>query len=54
MISWEYVDHALGELQGFQKPTGIAVDGQDRVIVADCYSRLQVYAKEKQYTPTYL
>ena len=33
----------------FQRPTGIEVDDQDRIIVADACGRLQVYAKDHAY-----
>lgn len=33
----------------FQRPTGIEIDGQDRIIVADACGRLQVYAKDHAY-----
>ena len=33
----------------FQRPTGIEVDEQDRIIVADACGRLQVYAKDRAY-----
>ena len=34
----------------FQRPTGIAVDDQDRIIITETTrGRLQIYAKEKDY-----
>ena len=33
----------------FQRPTGIEIDDQDRIIVADLCGRLQVYAKDHAY-----
>lgn len=33
----------------FERPTGIEVDDQDRVIVCDTRGRLQVYAKDKNF-----
>ena len=33
----------------FQRPTGIEIDDQDRVIVADACGRLQVYAKDHAF-----
>ena len=40
----------LTPLYRFDRPTGIAVDEQDRIIITDSNrARLQVYAKEKEY-----
>ena len=33
----------------FERPTGIEIDDQDRVIVCDTRGRLQVYAKDKNF-----
>ncbi|MBM3935023.1 MAG: hypothetical protein FJ319_12115 [SAR202 cluster bacterium] len=51
LVAWQYVDDVLAELQRFERPTGIVIDKQDRIIVADQSGRLQVYAKQKQYAP---
>ncbi len=40
-------DHT--EMGRFQHPTGIEVDGEDRVIVTDTCGRLQVYSKDHAY-----
>ncbi len=53
LVAWQYVDDVLAELQRFERPTGIVVDKQDRVIIADQSGRLQVYAKEKKYTEAF-
>ena len=37
------------EMGRFQRPTGIEIDGEDRVLVADLCGRLQVYAKDHAY-----
>ncbi|MDP7579346.1 MAG: NHL repeat-containing protein [SAR202 cluster bacterium] len=37
------------ELGRFLRPVGIAVDGEDRVIITDTAGRLQVYAKDHNY-----
>ena len=40
----------LTPLYRFDRPTGIAIDDQDRIIITDSNrGRLQVYAKEKEY-----
>ena len=40
----------LSQVGQFARPVGIAVDDQDRVIISETVrSRLQVYAKEKNY-----
>ena len=37
-------------LSRFDRPRGIAIDGQDRIVVSDCTrGRLQVYVKDKDY-----
>jgi DNA-binding beta-propeller fold protein YncE len=36
-------------LAGFGRPIGIAIDPQDRIIISDARSRLQVYKKDKGY-----
>lgn len=36
-------------LAGFGRPIGIAIDAQDRIIITDARSRLQVYKKDKGY-----
>ena len=33
----------------FQRPTGIAVDSEDRILITDMCGRLQVYSKDKAY-----
>ena len=40
----------LVDLGRFQRPGGIAIDGEDRILVtAGIRYRLQIYAKEKEY-----
>jgi DNA-binding beta-propeller fold protein YncE len=38
------------EMAHFQHPIGIVVDSEDRVIVTDSCGRLQVYAKDREYS----
>ncbi len=43
------IDDVMPTLEAFLRPTGIAIDEQDRIVVTDARSRLLVYVKDKEY-----
>jgi DNA-binding beta-propeller fold protein YncE len=43
------IDDVMPVLEAFLRPTGIAIDAQDRIVVTDARSRLLVYRKDKEY-----
>jgi len=43
------IDDVMPTLETFLRPTGIAIDEQDRIVVTDARSRLLVYVKDNEY-----
>ena len=43
------IDDVMPILGAFLRPTGIAIDEQDRIVVTDARSRLLVYVKDREY-----
>lgn len=43
------IDDVMPTLEAFLRPTGIAIDEQDRIVVTDARSRLLVYVKDNEY-----
>ena len=43
------IEDLMPVLKAFLRPTGIAIDTQDRIVVSDARSRLMVYVKDNEY-----
>lgn len=43
------IEDLMPVLKAFLRPTGIAIDTQDRIVVSDARSRLLVYVKDNEY-----